>query len=959
MPPDAPADPEATRWARVAEAFDVVADLPREERPAALDRLCRSSDGQPDTALRAEVESLLAADAEATTGTDGLDLGAHDAAVLLDDGPIVGERVGPWRVVREIGRGGMGRVDLVERADGAYEQRAALKRLGLVAPSRVRRFLRERQILASLDHPGIARLLDGGVADDGAPYLVMEYAEGEPITAYADRRGLGLRARLRLFVQVCDAVAYAHRHLVVHRDLKPSNVLVGERSTPTVEDTPTGTADGVPPGARVALLDFGVARLLDADADDPLTVEGPVAPLTPGYAAPEQVAGGPITTAADVWALGVLLYELLTGRRPIEGSTREAWAEAVRTTDPRPPSGVADSTTEAKRLRGDLDAIVLTALRREPEARYASAHDLAADLRRYLAGEPVTARAPSAWYRARRFTGRHKTAVASAVLVALAVVAGGATTAWQAREARAAAAESAATADFLAGIFQGADPTASGESLLALDLLERGARRIDAELAGQSAVRAGLYLVVGDAYLGLGRPDSAVAFAQRALALRQSDGAAPDAVEAVRARLLFARGLYPIDPTGAGDVFESAVADARATGDDALVLDALETQATLAGNQVMTPQETVATLEEAVALCRRLEGEESPRLGRLLALLAMQVASAHQHGRSEPLLRQALAVLPAETEPYERSVVLLDLASLLNAMGRQDEGAAAVDEALALRRRVLGDDDVRTAEALGVRAEVAGDGPEAAERDARAGLAITERAGNQTIAIEILASLGSALMAQERYDEAAEVYRRRFERVGAVLGTDGTRYAAASGNVGRALHAAGRYDEAAAAWDESIRLTTATYGAESAVVASTYLAAGHTAAEAGDAAEAGRLYREAFDRSRAFDASSRTRAHAAMLHGRALLDLGRAEDAIGPLRSAVEARDVLSRPAHRVRSESDDDRAVALLGEALLATGSPEAAVPLLEEALPALVADLGPDDDATRRARRALDRAR
>ena len=709
----------------------------------------------------------------------------------------------------------------------------------------------------------------------------------------------------------------------------------------------------------MALLDFGVARLLDADTGDPLTVEGPVAPLTPGYAAPEQVAGDDITTAADVWALGVLLYELLTGRRPIEGSTRERWAEAVRTTDPRPPSDVADAPVEARRLRGDLDAIVLTALRREPEARYASAHDLAADLRRYLAGEPVTARAPSAWYRARRFAGRHKTVVASAALVLLAVVAGGATTAWQAREARASAAESAATADFLAGVFQGADPTASGDSLLALDLLERGARRIDGDLADQPAVRAGLYLVVGEAYLGLGRPDSAVAFAQRALAIRQPDGAAPDARAAARARILFARGLYPIDPVGAGDVFESAVADARATGDDAVVLDALEAQATLVGNQVMTPQETVATLEEAVALCRRLEGEDSPRLGRLLALLAMKVASAHQHGRSEPLLREALALLPAGTEPYERSVVLLDLASLLNAMGQQAEGAAAAEEGLALRRRLLGDDDVRTAEALGIRAEVAGDGPEAAERDAREGLVITERAGDQTITIELLNALAGALMQQERYADAAEVYRRRFDLVGEVMGVGSTRYAASSGNVARSLDAAGRYDEAAAAWDESIRLTTEAYGPESAVVASTYVAAGNTAFAAGNLAEAERLYREGFERSRGFDVSSRTRAYSAMRYGATLLDLGRPDDAIAPLRSAVEARDVLSRPAHSFRSESDGELALALLGEALAATGSPETAVPLLEEAVPVLEADLGPDDASTRRARRVLDRAR
>ena len=273
---------DASRWSRLSRAFDAAVELPPGARGPVLDRLCRTPDGLPDDALRAEVEAMLEADdAAALGGTlgDGL---AAEASVLLDGDAVPGERVGPWRVLREIGRGGMGRVDLVERADGAYEQRAALKRIGLVAPGRVRRFARERQILATLEHPGIARLLDGGVAADGTPYLVMEYVEGEPITAYADRHGLGLRARLRLFLQVCDAVAFAHRHLVVHRDLKPSNVLVGERTTAEA---------GVPPteSARVTLLDFGIARLLDAEGDgEPLTADGPGAPLTPGYAAPAR-----------------------------------------------------------------------------------------------------------------------------------------------------------------------------------------------------------------------------------------------------------------------------------------------------------------------------------------------------------------------------------------------------------------------------------------------------------------------------------------------------------------------------------------------------------------------------------------------------------------------------------------------------------------------------------------------
>ena len=940
---------DATRWARVSRAFDAAVELPHDERAAALDRLCRHADGRPDPDLRAEVEAMLEADDRATLGGT-LGGGVANAAVLVEAEPVAGERVGPWRVVREVGRGGMGRVDLVERADGAYEQRAALKRLGLVAPERVRRFARERQILATLEHPGIARLLDGGVAADGTPYLVMEYVEGEPITTWAEDRGLGLEARLRLFLQVCDAVAFAHRHLVVHRDLKPSNVLVSDR--PTAEREGTGGTES----ARVTLLDFGIARLLDAEDDGaPLTLEGPGAPLTPGYAAPEQAEGGAVTTATDVYALGVLLYELLTGRRPVEASTRGAWLTALRETDPKPPSQVAG--VEARRLRGDLDAIALTALRREPEARYPSAHDLAADLRRHLAGEAVAARPPSAWYRASRFARRHTTAVASVALVFLAVVVGGAATAWQAREARAAAAESAATAAFLAGLFEGADPTATGDSLLAVDLLERGTRRIDHELAEQPGVRAALYTTVGEAYLGLGHPDSAAAFARRALALRGRGGAATDAEAAVEARLLLGRALFRTDPTEAATVLEEAVAEARAL-DDRLLLDALEVEGELVGAQVLPPAQTVAVLEEAVALSQRLEGEDHPRTGRLLALLATKVASAHQHGRIEPLLRDALARLPAETNAYHRSTALIDLAELLDATGRSDEAAAAAAEALALRRRVLGPGDVRTAEALAVRAAVAQGDPSAAEADAREAIAIAEAAGAGAILVEVLNPLARALMAQDRFDEAAAVYARRFRLAGEVYGTGGTRYPAASVNVGRALHAAGRYDEAAAAWAESLGLLRGAYGPESPVVASTLVLAGRTAEAAGRLGAAEAFFQEAYDASRSFQPSSRTRALSAMALGRVRLDRGRAEAAVEPLREAVEAREVLGRPAHGF-DEADDDRAVALLGEALVATGALEAGRPRLAEGAAGLEAALGPDHPHAARARAALRRAR
>ncbi|MGB3544035.1 MAG: serine/threonine-protein kinase, partial [Rubrivirga sp.] len=473
-----------------------------------------------DATLRAEVEALLAADRSAPT-EDRIDL-ASAAELISDDPPVVGERVGPWRVVRELGRGGMGRVDLVERADGAYDQRAALKRLGLVAPSRVKRFLRERQILASLRHPGIARLLDGGVEGE-APYLVMEYVEGEPITTYADAHGLLLRDRLTLFLQVCDAVTYAHRRLVVHRDLKPSNVLVSERA-----------GEEGAPVAHVTLLDFGVARLLDADLDEPVTAEGFGAPLTPGYASPEQIDGGEITTATDVWSLGVLLYELVTGRRPFLTHSRDAWVEATRRAAPTLPSevvktasGTEASPTDARRLRGDLDAICLAALQREPEKRYVGAADLAADLRRYLEGLPVEARRPSALYRVRRFAGRHKVAVAAALAAVAVGVAGTAFyTVRLAAErdlAETARTEAVETATFLEDVLSAASPfsTERRDTLSVAAVLSGAAREVGT--MGSAPVRqAHLYTVIGRTFDELGRVAEADSLLRLALALAAS-----------------------------------------------------------------------------------------------------------------------------------------------------------------------------------------------------------------------------------------------------------------------------------------------------------------------------------------------------------------------------------------------------------------------------------------------------
>lgn len=403
------------RFRRIEDLFHSAVELPDEEREAFLQRRCAD-----DPALRAEVERLLAAHVRSTDFISSPAIaGVREWA---SDESLVGQLVGPYRLVREIGRGGMGAVYLAERADGQYQQRVALKviKRGMDTEQVLARFRAERQILASLDHPNIARLLDGGSTERGVPFFAMEYIEGEPIDAWAERRALSVEDRLRLFIQVCGAVAYAHQHLVVHRDIKPLNILV--------------TPDGVP-----KLLDFGIAKVLHQDDDVTSTVTG-MRLLTPEYASPEQVEGRHATTVSDVYALGVVLYELLTGRSPYRLRSRSPLdvVEAVRTTDPERPSAVGGTEKLRRRLRGDLDTILLTALRKEPARRYQSVEQFAGDLRRHLEGLPVRARPDTFGYRAGKFVRRNKVPVAAGVLVALAMLGGTAATAYQAREARAA-----------------------------------------------------------------------------------------------------------------------------------------------------------------------------------------------------------------------------------------------------------------------------------------------------------------------------------------------------------------------------------------------------------------------------------------------------------------------------------------------------------------------------------------
>jgi serine/threonine-protein kinase len=519
-----------TSWQEVDDLLDAALDRPPEERTAFLDEAC---EGRPE--LRAKVASLLEAEEQAGALFDEEAVDFAGPAYDPDDNdgltadPLArpDRRIGGYQLGDEIGRGGMSRVFRAERTDDAFEQTVAVKllRIGLDTPAARRRFRVEQQVLATLRHPHIARLLDGGVTDDDVPYLVMEYVDGVPITTYCDNNTLSVEERVALLQDVGEALRHAHHNLVVHRDLKPSNVLV----------TPEGT---------VKLLDFSIAKLLD-ESETPVTVPATrtgVRPMTPAYAAPEQVRGASVSTATDVYQLGVLAYEILTGHRPFEGDERGDVEQAILETDPARLSTVitqeseesddetgpdAISTardTSVRQLRhtleGDLDTIVRAALRKEPERRYASVRDLMDDLDRYQSGQPVEARSATIGYRTKKFMQRNRWGVVVAAVFLATVVGFGTMLVQQRNRAQREAQKAEIVSDYLVDLFGAGAPAQTTDTLLARDLVRRGLSRVD-RLRDRPLVQAEMLDALGQAARGLGNWSQADSLLSRALALRR------------------------------------------------------------------------------------------------------------------------------------------------------------------------------------------------------------------------------------------------------------------------------------------------------------------------------------------------------------------------------------------------------------------------------------------------------
>jgi len=702
--------PDQLHLARIEELFAAARELPAARRAAFLDERCGG-----DAALEAEVAALLE-----------LERGAGDFLEQPAD-PWVGERIDRWRVLERIGAGGMGVVYLVARDDGAFEQKLALKLLKRSAdhPEMLERFRRERQVLAALSHENIARLVDGGETEDGVPYFVMEHVAGTRLDDWCDERRLPIARRLALFRDVCAAVQYAHQNLGVHRDLKPSNVLV--------------TAEG-----KVKLVDFRIAKVLDASAPDAATrtIERR---LTPEYSSPELVRGGAITTASDVFSLGVILYEMTTGARPwrsAESSTTDLERALTETPPPRPSAAAISDAAAAARgqdgaalrrtLRGDLDAIVMTAIAAEPARRYASVEQLAADVDRHLSHQPVVARAPGAAYLLSRWVRRHRALVAAALVALLALYGGAAGLVSGSAKARHQAESTQRVNKLLREMLVQLEPTSARgfecslqkQLHFANDELEKGLLKDDPGL------ELDLRIAMGRVYGSLGYPgwasdqfEKALELARRAGATRdarfvqllrclgwakRSSAQYADAEKRLREAIALARELGgPEDELGqaqadlgltltalrrfddADAVLDEARAQRKATGaaDDARMAG-LEAASALNRLERGDAAGAEAPARATLALATRLFPNEDPRIAISLETLARVLRAKGELEEAEALLDRSLEIRRALYDPKNPVIAwtLVLLADVQCADGRAAEAVPLLEEALAIRK---------------------------------------------------------------------------------------------------------------------------------------------------------------------------------------------------------------------------------------------------------------------------------
>jgi tetratricopeptide (TPR) repeat protein len=745
----------AERFHRLRAIFDAVAEIPSGERQRALLEICGD---EPD--LLSEAESLLAAEAGASAFLAGF-----SPAICAPVAPpsLLGRQLGPYRIESKLGEGGMSTVYAAVRTDLAYQQRVAIKIFGL-SPDRadlLLRFQSERQILASLSHPSIARLLDGGATEEGLPYLVMELIEGVPVDQFCEQHELTTNQRIDLFLKVCEAVAYAHRNLVVHRDLKPANILVDVECIPK-------------------LLDFGIAKLL-AGTPLPLGFEETRTGqrlMTPQYASPEQVTGGAITTATDVYALGVLLYVLLTGRLPYRVAAERLGdlERAITERPPEPPSQAAPRLRRA--LAGDLDNIVLTALRKEASQRYPSVDLLAEDLRRHRQGLPVAALPATLRYRLRKFVGRYPLAVGAWSAAFLLILGLAITMTFQSLRLRRERDTAVQVTGFLEDLFKGSDPVEAGsKDLTARELLDRGGAKVLAGLKDRPEAQATLALTIGKAYRNLGLYDSAAPLLERSLALR--------------------RQRFGEDHLAVAESLDE-LADLHLRRDEIAIAE--------------------QDARRAVAIRRNLRGEGDPAMAGSLNELGEILLTKADLATAEPLFREALRVHRKHFGRTDKGNVpiLANLAVLEKQKGDLGVAEGLYREAVALARSQYGSAHPWTsillsnlAVLLTRRGDLA-----AAEAAYREALAVSHRAygpEHPSIALQ-LNNLASVLVDRGRWAEAEAMYRRALAMQRKLVGNDGVHVSATLNNLADLLAMKGEQKAALPLYEESLRIVRRIFG---------------------------------------------------------------------------------------------------------------------------------------------------
>jgi serine/threonine protein kinase len=837
---------------RVEEIFEAAVDLPRAERASYIDR-----QRDDDPLVLAEVRALLA---------------AHDRAGGLLERPLppapppssshaiqMGERIGSYRIVGELGRGGMGVVYAAERDDGQFRRRVAIKVLRADAdPSLESRVIAERQILASLDHPHIARLLDGGITDDGRPFLVMEQVDGLPIDVYADRMRLTLDERLRLFCTVAEAVQHAHRNLVVHRDLKPSNILVTSRGD-------------------VKLLDFGIAKLLNpalGPAGAPHTL-GDKRALTPEYASPEQIRGEPLNTASDVYSLGVVLYRLLAGVHPydLENQSMQSVVEVISRKTPRKPSEAVaqleaserdcvanDRRTTpdrlGRRLRGDLDAIVLRALRKEAADRYGSPERLAQDLSRHVDGQPVEARKGVRGYRFRSFLRRHRYGLVAVATIIVSLVGGAGAALWQAQvaseqrdRAEDALAQTEEIAAFLMSLFTVADPTdIQLDEITARDLLRRGLVRVEG-LSSQPLVQARLMGVIADVHMQLGQYEDAIDLHRRSLAGRMAELGPedPEVASAMNALGVSLRNVAGYDESRS--LHQEALRIQRAAltpGDTAL--------ATTLGHLAYIEFDLHRRAElqrRMLELRTRALGSDHADVVDVLSSLANTERGLGHYEEAETLQRQALESAQRDLAPSDPRATLpmLHLGDILYGdLGRPDEAEALFRRAISIQERELGEYDLILIHGLHSLGDLLGEQGrhQEAERMLRRAIDILSRALGPEHPRTVGSNLGLAheLVLQGRGAEAEPLYQQTIAVWEESRGSGHPSVATARAGYALALEAMGRLDEAEAEARTALAIRRGALGERSIMAGLTLTSVGDILRRQGRVEEARNTYLE-------------------------------------------------------------------------------------------------------------------